>query len=62
MDCKPFQSIVLGTTPQFVAAHRFYEKNGFIKIDPAELPKSFPVLAVDKKFYQYTLESIKAGK
>lgn len=33
--------IYLGTTPQFLAAHRFYEKNGFTRIDPIELPESF---------------------
>ncbi|WP_339199233.1 GNAT family N-acetyltransferase [Solibacillus sp. FSL R5-0449] len=48
--------IYLGTTPQFLAAHRFYEKNGFTRIDPTELPKSFPVLQVDKLFYQYFVQ------
>ncbi|ARK32625.1 GNAT family N-acetyltransferase [Halalkalibacter krulwichiae] len=46
-------AIILGTTPQFKAAHRFYEKNGFISIDQADLPESFPILKVDKKFYKY---------
>lgn len=46
-------NILLGTTPQFLAAHRFYEKNGFQEINPAELPQTFPILAVDKKFYKY---------
>jgi N-acetylglutamate synthase-like GNAT family acetyltransferase len=45
--------IYLGTTPQFLAAHRFYEKNGFKSVDVEELPKDFPILAVDKKFYKY---------
>ncbi|WP_339176336.1 GNAT family N-acetyltransferase [Solibacillus sp. FSL R5-0691] len=48
--------IYLGTTPQFLAAHRFYEKNGFTRIDPIELPESFPVLQVDKLFYQYFVQ------
>lgn len=43
----------LGTTPQFVAAHRFYEKNGFIEISKKDLPEIFPVMKVDTKFYQY---------
>lgn len=47
--------VFLGTTPQFLAAHRFYEKNGFESISRNELPESFPVLQVDKKFYKYTL-------
>jgi len=47
------KAIYLGTTPQFLAAHRFYEKNGFTTIGMTELPENFPVLQVDKKFYQY---------
>ncbi|MBN9653430.1 GNAT family N-acetyltransferase [Halobacillus sp. GSS1] len=48
------KAVYLGTTPQFVAAHRFYEKNGFTSIDLKELPENFPLLQVDKKFYQYS--------
>jgi N-acetylglutamate synthase-like GNAT family acetyltransferase len=44
--------IFLGTTAKFLAAHRFYEKNGFDEIPKAELPPSFPVMAVDTKFYR----------
>ncbi|SHG62865.1 N-acetylglutamate synthase, GNAT family [Kaistia soli DSM 19436] len=47
--------IILGTTDRFLAAHRFYEKNGFAEIVPKDLPGSFPRLAVDSKFYQLTL-------
>lgn len=47
--------IYLGTTAKFLAAHRFYEKNGFAEIDRSELPASFPVMAVDSKFYRLTL-------
>ncbi|KZZ83434.1 GNAT family N-acetyltransferase [Bacillus sp. SJS] len=50
---KSISAIFLGTTPQFIAAHRFYEKNGFISIELEQLPASFPVLQVDKKFYTY---------
>lgn len=45
--------IFLGTTDKFVAAHRFYEKNGFVEIAKADLPRSFPLMPVDSKFYQY---------
>ena len=48
-------AVFLGTTPQFLAAHRFYEKNGFVSIEPTVLPENFPILQVDKKFYQYVL-------
>ncbi|KAB7664914.1 GNAT family N-acetyltransferase [Bacillus sp. B1-b2] len=46
-------AIYLGTTPEFKAAHRFYEKNGFKKIERQNLPSNFPVMEVDKLFYQY---------
>ncbi|RFU65162.1 GNAT family N-acetyltransferase [Peribacillus glennii] len=52
---QSIKAIYLGTTPQFVAAHRFYEKNGFENIDVEELPDSFPILKVDKKFYKYVV-------
>ncbi len=47
--------IYLGTTAQFLAAHRFYEKNNFIEILPNELPQTFPRMQVDSKFYQLIL-------
>ena len=45
--------IYLGTTLQYRAAHRFYEKNGFQHIEKEKLPENFPVMNVDKKFYTY---------
>lgn len=45
--------VFLGTTAKFLAAHRFYEKNGFCEIAMAQLPASFPVMKVDTKFYRY---------
>ena len=53
-DCS-VKTIYLGTTPQFLAAHRFYEKNGFTSIELQDLPENFPVLTVDKKFYKFEL-------
>ncbi|PGM59517.1 GNAT family N-acetyltransferase [Bacillus sp. AFS053548] len=50
------KAIYLGTTPQFLAAHRFYEKNGFTSIEVTDLPEKFPVMKVDKKFYKYLVE------
>jgi GNAT superfamily N-acetyltransferase len=46
------RDIFLGTTAKFLAAHRFYEKNGFAEIDPETLPAAFPRMAVDSKFYR----------
>lgn len=48
---KGIAEIFLGTTDKFLAAHRFYEKRGFRELPKAELPKAFPVMAVDSKFY-----------
>lgn len=47
--------VFLGTTDRFLAAHRFYEKNGFVEIARGDLPGSFPVMAVDSKFYRRRL-------
>lgn len=49
---KDINAVFLGTTATFLAAHRFYEKNGFREIDRAALPAAFPVAAVDTKFYR----------
>jgi len=50
---KDLKDIFLGTTSKFLAAHRFYEKNGFIEIDKQTLPATFPIMAIDSKFYHY---------
>lgn len=47
------EAIYLGTTPLFLAAHRFYAKHGFERIDQTDLPVGFPVLEVDKLFFKY---------
>lgn len=51
------RSIYLGTTAEFLAAHRFYEKNGFNEVAKSALPKAFPVMAVDSKFYRLSLSA-----
>lgn len=49
------KDVYLGTTEKFLAAHRFYERNGFQQIAPNELPASFPKMAVDSRFYRRAL-------
>jgi|ERR1700733_9091874 GNAT superfamily N-acetyltransferase len=49
------KQIFLGSTTPMVAAHRFYEKNGFVPVLKSELPSSFPLVEVDDKFYRYDL-------
>jgi len=47
--------IYLGTTAEFLAAHRFYEKHGFQLVEAAKLPESFPRMDVDTRFYRTAL-------
>ena len=53
---KTIKEVYLGTTPQFLTAHRFYEKSGFTSISLKDLPENFPVMQVDKKFYKYLVD------
>ena len=50
-ELKGITDIFLGTTDKFLAAHRFYEKNGFVRIAKSDLPAAFPVMQVDTVFY-----------
>ncbi|MBU0971541.1 MAG: GNAT family N-acetyltransferase [Proteobacteria bacterium] len=50
---KGISKIFLGTTDKFLAAHRFYEKKGFLPIEKKTLPRQFPLMSVDTKFYAY---------
>jgi GNAT superfamily N-acetyltransferase len=49
------EEIYLGTIDRMKAAARFYEKHGFVPVEKSELPASFPIMAVDNRFYRYTL-------
>jgi N-acetylglutamate synthase-like GNAT family acetyltransferase len=48
-------TILLGTTEAFRAAHRFYEKSGFRRVDGATFPASFPRMSGDTRFYRRDL-------
>lgn len=52
---RNIDEIFLGTTEKFLAAHRFYEKLGFVQIVKEQLPASFPIMKVDTRFYKYHL-------
>ncbi|MGE9551730.1 GNAT family N-acetyltransferase [Erwinia amylovora] len=52
---QKLSDIFLGTTSKFLAAHRFYEKNGFKEVQPHALPEAFPLMKVDSKFYRLSL-------
>ncbi|TAJ63896.1 MAG: GNAT family N-acetyltransferase [Chitinophagaceae bacterium] len=53
-EAASLTDIYLGTTDKFLAAHRFYEKNGFVRIKQTKLPATFPIMKVDTIFYHYT--------
>jgi N-acetylglutamate synthase-like GNAT family acetyltransferase len=55
---KDYKEIFLGTTEKFIAAQRFFEKNGFEEIEKQKLPENFPVMNVDVKFYRYVVSSL----
>ena len=59
---KSLQEIYLGTTPKFLAAHRFYEKNAFDEIAKSDLPPTFPIMVVDTKFYRRRLSAGASSK
>jgi putative acetyltransferase len=47
-----FTNIYLGTLERLQAAIRFYERNGFTLIEKQNLPKVFPLMAVDTHFFE----------
>ncbi len=47
--------IYLGTTDRFIAAQKFYLKNGFTTIIKSGLPDFFPLMAVDSVFFKLVL-------
>lgn len=49
------RTLRLGTRPDMLAAHRFYEKHGFRRVDETELPATFPRMRVDSVFYRLDL-------
>jgi GNAT superfamily N-acetyltransferase len=50
--------LYLGTIDVMKAAHRFYERNGFVVLPKEELPSSFPVMTVDNRFYHLNLGAL----
>lgn len=51
-----FWEIYLGTVDVYHAAHRFYEKNGFVEVSREQVPDTVPIMCVDVKFYCYSFE------
>ena len=53
---KNLTDLYLGSVDLMKAAHRFYERNGFNRIDPEQLPAHFPRMALDTIFYHLSLD------
>lgn len=49
------RDIYLGTVDRLRAAIRFYERNGFQRVEPESLPPSWPRMKVDTHFYRLRL-------
>ncbi len=54
---KHISHLYLGTIDTFIAARRFYEKNGFMIIEKADLPHFFPFMPADNLFYHLNLNA-----
>ena len=53
---KNIKQVFLGTVLHYYSAHRFYEKNGFKRLEKEALPKAFHLMDADKLFYWKNLE------
>jgi GNAT superfamily N-acetyltransferase len=53
---KNIEEVYLGTIDTMLAAHKFYTRNGFVEIDKAQLPGTFPVMKVDNKFFKLAVD------
>lgn len=52
---RKISEIYLGTIDKFRLAHKFYEKNGFVRVNKSELPNIFPIMLSDNIFYCLTV-------
>jgi putative acetyltransferase len=54
---KGFESLYLGTIERLEAAISFYKRNGFTQITKENLPKEFPIMAVDTHFFEKNINT-----
>jgi N-acetylglutamate synthase-like GNAT family acetyltransferase len=52
MKEKKCTEVFLGTLDVFVAAQKFYRRNGFTEIEKAHLPVNFPAMKLDNTFFR----------
>lgn len=55
---KKVYRICLGTIDKFTVAHKFYERNGFVRVTKSELPENFPIMLSDNIFYCLTINPL----
>lgn len=53
-----FEYLYLGTVDILHAAHRFYEKSGFLRIREADLPRHFNKCPLDKVFFRVGVKEL----
>ncbi len=53
-----FETLYLGTVDILHAAHRFYEKYGFERIQKQELPPQFEICPLDTVFFKVKVEDM----
>ncbi len=51
------KEVYLGTMTQFIAAQKFYERKGFIKINKDELPADYSANPMDSIYYRLVIDS-----
>jgi GNAT superfamily N-acetyltransferase len=56
---RGMEDLYLGTTSRMKVAHRFYERNGFKRVEKEELPAVFPLMPVDDVFYHLDMRPSK---
>lgn len=52
---KGITDLYLGTVDMLKAAHRFYEKNGFVKMKSEEMPVYFPRMMGENVYYHLVI-------
>jgi DNA-binding MarR family transcriptional regulator/N-acetylglutamate synthase-like GNAT family acetyltransferase len=55
-----FKNIYLGTVDVLHAAHRFYEKHGFLPINETELPSNFDKCPIDTVFFKISVKNLES--
>ena len=53
---KEITNLYLGTVDMLKAAHRFYEKNGFIKMNSEDMPANFPRMMGENVYYHLIIQ------